>query len=51
MLRDFSIPLMNEHLYDAGLRTLSEIFDGDEPHAPGGAYLRLGALERSLDLV
>lgn len=28
---------MNDHLYDAGLGTISEIFDGDPPHTPSGA--------------
>ena len=28
---------MADHLHDAGLGTLSEIFDGDPPHAPKGA--------------
>ena len=26
------------HLLDAGLGSISEIFDGDAPHAPRGAY-------------
>jgi len=29
-------PLLNSHLGDAGLGTISEIFDGDAPHHPGG---------------
>ncbi len=29
-------PLMNHHLSDAGLGTISEIFDGDAPHAARG---------------
>ncbi len=27
---------MRNHLHDAGLGTISEIFDGDAPHAPAG---------------
>jgi predicted glycogen debranching enzyme len=30
------LPTLQEHLADAGLGTISEIFDGDEPHAPRG---------------
>ena len=29
-------PLLNEHLTQAGVGTISEIFDGDEPHTPRG---------------
>ena len=29
--------LLRDHLLDAGLGTLSEIFDGEPPHAPRGA--------------
>lgn len=28
---------MRDHLYDAGLSSISEIFDGDAPHTPRGA--------------
>jgi predicted glycogen debranching enzyme len=28
---------MRDHLFDAGLGTISEIFDADAPHLPGGA--------------
>jgi 4-alpha-glucanotransferase len=28
---------IGDHLLDAGLGTVSEIFDGDPPHAPRGA--------------
>lgn len=27
---------MGQHLFDAGVGSLSEVFDGDAPHAPGG---------------
>jgi predicted glycogen debranching enzyme len=33
---DFLSKLMVEHLKSAGLGSISEIFDGDEPHAPRG---------------
>ncbi|MGB5439694.1 MAG: amylo-alpha-1,6-glucosidase, partial [Gammaproteobacteria bacterium] len=28
---------MRDHLFDAGLGSISEIFDGDPPHHPRGA--------------
>ncbi len=29
-------PILTKHLYEAGIGTISEIFDGDEPHRPRG---------------
>jgi len=29
---------MREHLFDAGLGQISEVFDGDAPHRPGGCF-------------
>jgi glycogen debranching enzyme len=37
LVREMLRPLM-EHLSDAGLGSLSEIFDGDSPHTPQGCY-------------
>lgn len=34
---NFLRPLFQHHIHQAGLGTLSEIFDGDPPHAPRGA--------------
>ena len=34
--------VMSEH----GISTISEIYDGDPPHAPGEQFPRHGALER-----
>jgi len=34
--KNFLEPLFNEHIYQAGLGTISEIFDGDAPHRPRG---------------
>jgi predicted glycogen debranching enzyme len=34
--REFLEPLFREEIYRAGLGTISEIFDGDEPHLPRG---------------
>lgn len=35
-LLDTLTPLFSTHLADAGLGSISEIFDGNPPHAPGG---------------
>jgi glycogen debranching enzyme len=35
-LMNFLMPLFNEKIFEAGLGTLSEIFDGDPPHASRG---------------
>ncbi|MDG6223626.1 MAG: amylo-alpha-1,6-glucosidase [Candidatus Bathyarchaeota archaeon] len=35
-LKNFLEPLFQDHLYHAGLGTISEIFDGNEPHKPRG---------------
>jgi len=34
--KNFLEPLFHEHLYQRGLGTVSEIFDGDAPHCPRG---------------
>ncbi len=34
--KNFLEPLFSEHLYGAGLGTVSEIFDGNAPHTPRG---------------
>lgn len=38
ILRDYLTHFLNNHLWDAGLGTISEIFDGDEPHFPRGCF-------------
>lgn len=35
-LLDVLTPLFTDHLVDAGLGSISEIFDGNPPHTPGG---------------
>ncbi len=35
-LANFLMPLFSRQVYQAGLGTISEIFDGDPPHAPRG---------------
>jgi predicted glycogen debranching enzyme len=34
--KNFLAPLFTAHIYEAGLGTVSEIFDGDPPHVPRG---------------
>ena len=34
--KNFFIPLFNQQIYKAGLGSVSEIFDGDDPHVPRG---------------
>ncbi len=41
---DFLAPLLEKHLYEAGIGTISEIFDGDEPHYPRGCIAQAWAL-------
>jgi predicted glycogen debranching enzyme len=36
VLKNFFMPLFTEKIFEAGLGTLSEIFDGDPPHASRG---------------
>jgi glycogen debranching enzyme len=36
LAKDFLSKLLGDHLKSAGLGSVSEIFDGDEPHAPRG---------------
>jgi predicted glycogen debranching enzyme len=35
-LKNFLLPLFTRHIFEAGLGTISEIFDGDPPHKPKG---------------
>jgi glycogen debranching enzyme len=35
-LKNFVLPLFTENLFNVGLGTLSEIFDGEPPHLPKG---------------
>ncbi|MBT3274434.1 MAG: glycogen debranching protein [Spirochaetales bacterium] len=39
-LRDRIIPAFDTHLYNTGLGSVSEVFDGDEPHTPGGCPMQ-----------
>jgi predicted glycogen debranching enzyme len=37
-LEEFLRPLIMNHLYDHGLLSVSEIFDGERPHRPNGCF-------------
>jgi predicted glycogen debranching enzyme len=40
-LQKFLLPLFTQQIFEAGLGTLSEIFDGDAPHAPRGCVAQV----------
>lgn len=40
---------LQDHLFDAGLGTVSEIFDGDAPHTPRGAPVQAWSVACALD--
>ena len=53
-LLDTLTPLFSSHLADAGLGSISEIFDGNPPHAPGGCIAQawsVGECYRLLRLI
>jgi glycogen debranching enzyme len=39
---------LQDHLADAGLGSLSEIFDGDAPHAPRGCIAQAWSVAETL---
>ena len=41
-------PLIDGHLYEAGLGSISEVFDGDEPHTPGGCPMQAWSVAEML---
>ena len=43
-LRQRLAPLFEEHLADAGIGHISEVFDGDPPHRPGGCFAQAWSL-------
>ncbi len=47
-LKSFLLPLFSQQLFEAGLGTLSEIFDGDEPHAPRGCVAQAWSVAEPL---
>jgi glycogen debranching enzyme len=44
-------PLYKEHLHDAGVGTISEIFDGDPPHLPNGTISQAWSVAEALRLL
>ncbi|MEJ5327745.1 MAG: amylo-alpha-1,6-glucosidase [Candidatus Bathyarchaeia archaeon] len=47
-LKNFLMPLFTEQLTQAGLGTLSEIFDGDPPHLPRGCIAQAWSIAEPL---
>jgi predicted glycogen debranching enzyme len=47
-LKSFLLPLFTRQIFEAGLGTLSEIFDGDEPHAPRGCVAQAWSVAEPL---
>jgi len=42
------LPLFTQQIQEAGLGTLSEIFDGDEPHVPRGCIAQAWSVAEPL---
>jgi predicted glycogen debranching enzyme len=47
-LKNFLLPLFTQQICEAGLGTLSEIFDGDAPHAPRGCVAQAWSVAEPL---
>ena len=47
-LKTFLLPLFTQQIFEAGLGTLSEIFDGDAPHAARGCIAQAWSIAESL---
>jgi len=47
-LNNFLLPLFSEQIYRAGLGTISEVFDGDPPHAPRGCIAQAWSVAEPL---
>jgi glycogen debranching enzyme len=47
-LKNFILPLFTQQIFEAGLGTLSEIFDGDAPHAPRGCVAQAWSVAEPL---
>jgi predicted glycogen debranching enzyme len=47
-LKNFILPLFKEQIYQAGLGTLSEIYDGEPPHAPRGCVAQAWSVAEPL---
>jgi glycogen debranching enzyme len=44
-------PLFTQHLYEAGLGSISEIFDGSPPHLPNGCIAQAWSVAECLRLL
>ena len=44
-------PLFTRHLEEAGLGSISEILDGDQPHTPGGCIAQAWSAAEALRLL
>jgi predicted glycogen debranching enzyme len=47
-LKNFLLPLFTHQIFEAGLGTLSEIFDGEPPHAPRGCVAQAWSVAEPL---
>jgi glycogen debranching enzyme len=47
-LKNYLLPLFTGQIFNAGLGTLSEIYDGDEPHAPRGCVAQAWSVAEPL---
>jgi glycogen debranching enzyme len=47
-LKNFILPLFKQQIFEAGLGTLSEIFDGDPPHTPRGCVAQAWSVAEPL---
>jgi predicted glycogen debranching enzyme len=47
-LKNFVLPLFKQQIFEAGLGTLSEIFDGDPPHTPRGCVAQAWSVAEPL---
>ena len=47
-VKNFFLPLFTQQIFEAGLGTLSEIFDGDAPHAPRGCVAQAWSVAEPL---
>ena len=47
-LQNFLLPLFTQQISEAGLGTINEIFDGDEPHTPRGCVAQAWSVAEPL---
>jgi glycogen debranching enzyme len=48
VFKNFLLPLFTQQVYQAGLGTVNEIFDGDAPHVPRGCIAQAWSVAESL---